>query len=192
MQSKDDSQHTDRFLYEELPESISVQSISQRGICRHLEEVVGSATRHHWLASARARIELEAKRVVSKVQIVCVNGRYAQGVFQMFVNLHDCGLIAAAVTVIGSREYRDDVSVLTPVVTFHDQLMGASDQRQTVVVVEGLADVLTESVASTSGAYSPTTSVVGITPEQIAHGTLVGHLLDSVERTDVVERVDAR
>lgn len=71
MQTKDDSQHTDRFLYEELPESISVQSISHRGIRRRLEEVVGSAARHHWLASARARIELEAKRLVSKVQSDC-------------------------------------------------------------------------------------------------------------------------
>lgn len=67
MQSKDDSQHTDRFLYEELPESISVQSISHRGTRRHLEEVVRSATRHHGLASAWARIELKAKRMVSKV-----------------------------------------------------------------------------------------------------------------------------
>lgn len=110
----------------------------------------------------------------------------------MFVNLHDCGLVSAAVTVIGSREYRDDVSVLTPVVTFHDQLMGTSDQRQTVVVVKSLADVLAESVASTSGAYSPTASVIGITPKQIAHGTLMGYLLDSVECANVVECVDAR
>lgn len=110
----------------------------------------------------------------------------------MFVNLHDRGLVAAAVTVIGSREYRDDISVLTPVVALHDQLMGSGDQRQTVVVVESLADVLAESVTSTSGTDSPTASVIGITPKQIAHGSLVGHLLDSVERTDVVQRVDAR
>jgi hypothetical protein len=62
----------DRFLYEELPESISVQSISHRGIRRRLEEVVGSAARHHWLASARARVELEARRLVSKLQINCM------------------------------------------------------------------------------------------------------------------------
>lgn len=73
MHSKDDSQHTDRFLYQELPESISVQSISQRGTRRHLEEVVGRATRHHWLASAWAGIELKAERQVSKIDVEPVN-----------------------------------------------------------------------------------------------------------------------
>lgn len=73
MHSKDDSQHTDCFLYQELPESISVQSISRRGTHRHLEEVVGCATRHHWLASAWAGIELKAEGLVSKVHIEPVN-----------------------------------------------------------------------------------------------------------------------
>lgn len=193
MHSKDDSQHTDRFLYQELPESISVQSISRRGIIRHhLEEVVGRATRHHWLASAWAGIELKAARLISKAHVVSINKRYLQGVLQMLVNFHDCGLVAAAVTVIGSREYCDDISVLAPVVSLHDQLMGSGDQCQTVVVVESLTDVLAESVTSTSGTDSPTASVVGITPKQIAHGSFVGYLLDSVERTDVVQCVDAR
>ena len=115
-----------------------------------------------------------------------------QGVLQVLINLHDRGLVAAAVTVIGSREYRDDISVLTPVVTFHDQLMGSGNQSKAIVMVESLADVLAEGVTSTSGTDSPTASVIGITPKQIAHGSLVGHLLDSVERTDVVQRVDAR
>lgn len=192
MHSKDDSQHTDRFLYQELPESISVQSISRRGIRRHLEEVVGRATRHHWLASAWAGIELKAGRLVSKVNLGTTNKQYLQSVFQMLVNFHDCGLVAATVTVIGSREYCDDISVLTPVVALHNQLMGSGDQCQTVVVVESLTDVLAESVTSTSGTDSPTASVIRITPKQIAHGSLMGYLLDSVERADVVQCVDAR
>lgn len=110
----------------------------------------------------------------------------------MLINLHDCGLVAATVTVIRCGKYRDNVSVLAPVVALHDQLMGSGDQGQAVVVVESLADVLSEGVASTSGAYSPTASVVGVTPEQIAHGALVGHFLDSVESADVVEGIDAR
>lgn len=34
--------------------------------------------------------------------------------------------------------------------------------------------------------------VVGITPQQIAHGSLMRHLLQAVQRADVVERVDRR
>ena len=110
----------------------------------------------------------------------------------MLVNLHDCGLVAAAVAVIRCGEYRNNVSVLTPVVAFHDQLMGSGNQSKAIVMIESLADVLAEGVAGTSGTYSPTASVVGVTPQQIAHGTLVGHLLDSVERTNVIQCVDAR
>ena len=38
-----------------------------KGTRGHLEEVVGSAARHHWLAGAWARIELEARRLVSNM-----------------------------------------------------------------------------------------------------------------------------
>lgn len=38
-----------------------------KGTQDHLEEVVGGAARHHRLAGAWARIELEARRLVSKM-----------------------------------------------------------------------------------------------------------------------------
>jgi hypothetical protein len=59
-------------------------------------------------------------------------------------------------------------------------------------VIECFWDVLTESISGTSGTYTPSASVIGITPEQIAHGTFVRHFLDSVERSNVVESVNAR
>lgn len=58
-------------------------------------------------------------------------------------------------------------------------------------MVERLRDVLTECVTSTTGRYSPTTPVVGIRPEKVAHGPFVWHFLNAVKRPDVIERVNA-
>ena len=70
--------------------------------------------------------------------------------------------------------------------------MGTSNKRETIVMVERLADVLAECVSSSSGAYSPSATVVGVRPQQVAHGTLMGHLLYPVQCTDVIKRVNAR
>ena len=91
-----------------------------------------------------------------------------------------------------TREDGDDVPVLAPVVALHDQLMGSRNQSQTVVVVKGLANVLAKGVTCTSWAYSPAASIVGVTPEQVAHRAFVGHFLDSVEGANVVKGIDTR
>ncbi len=58
-------------------------------------------------------------------------------------------------------------------------------------MIEGFRDVLAERVTRTTRRDTPTAAIIRIRPEQIAHGSFVGHLLDSVEGADVVERVDA-
>lgn len=70
--------------------------------------------------------------------------------------------------------------------------MGTCHQSQAIVVVEGFGNVLSERVSSTTGRDSPSTSVIGITPEQITHGTFVGNFLNTIKRPDVVESVDGR
>ena len=57
-------------------------------------------------------------------------------------------------------------------------------------MVKLLGDVLTETVASASGADTPATSVIGVRPKEIADRSLVGSLLDAVQLTDLVEGVD--
>ena len=74
--------------------------------------------------------------------------------------------------------------------TFHDELMSPCDERQAVVVVESLRNVLAECVASATGRYSPPTAVVRIRPEEIAHGSFMRNLLHPVDRPDMVESVN--
>jgi hypothetical protein len=51
-------------------------------------------------------------------------------------------------------------------------------------------DVLPERVSSSSRRYAPTASVVWVGPEQVTHRSFVRDLLDSIDRSDVVEGVD--
>ena len=113
-------------------------------------------------------------------------------VLESVIQLHDGGLVAASVAVVGRGEDGDDVPVVGPVVSLHDQLVGPGHQVQPVAVVERLGDVLTEGVASSAGRYSPASAVIGVGPEEVTHGTLVWDLLEPVQSSDMVQRVDTR
>lgn len=69
--------------------------------------------------------------------------------------------------------------------------MGTRDHLQVVGMVELLSDVLTESVTSASGIHAPSSSVIRIRPKQIAHRSFMRHFLESFERADVVEGLNA-
>lgn len=132
-----------------------------------------------------------------------------QRILQMLINFHNGGLVTAPVAVVWSwreisieiqcstgecrkhtREDSHHVPILRPIVSLHYQLMRPCHQSQAVVVIKSLRDILPECVSSTPGGNAPAASVVGITPQQVAHRSLVGNLLDSIQRPDVVERVD--
>lgn len=114
-----------------------------------------------------------------------------QGVLQVLVNLHNRSLVATSVTVIWSAEDGHDVSILTPIVSFHDQLVCSGNQCEAIVMIECFRNILTKGIPGTSWTDAPSTSIIRITPEEITHRTLMGNFLDSVKRSDVVECVDA-
>mmetsp|Transcript_19392 Transcript_19392/g.56728 ORF Transcript_19392/g.56728 Transcript_19392/m.56728 type:complete len:305 (+) Transcript_19392:329-1243(+) len=110
----------------------------------------------------------------------------------MLIHLHDGRLIAAAVAVIGRREDGHDVHLVTPIVAVHDQLMGPADQIEAVLVIPLLRNVLAEGESGPAGADAPAAPFVRIAPEEVAHGSLVGHLLHSIQLPHVIERIDGR
>ena len=65
-----------------------------------------------------------------------------EGVLQGVIQLHDAGLIAAPVAVVGGGEDGDHVPIVTPVVALHHQLMGPAHQGQAVRMVECLGYIL--------------------------------------------------
>jgi len=112
-------------------------------------------------------------------------------VLEVLVDLEDGGLVATTVAIVGCAEYGDGVSVVAPRETLHCQLMRARDEHQPIVVVELLGDVLPKRVPRATRRNAPSGSVVRIRPEQIAHGTLVWHLL-SRQLTNLIEQIDGR
>ncbi len=70
--------------------------------------------------------------------------------------------------------------------------MRARDQLQPVRVVELLADVRPERVPSAARRDAPALAVIRVGPQQVAHGALVWHLLQALERAHRVQRVDRR
>ena len=80
---------------------------------------------------------------------------------------------------------------MLPLVSLHDELMGASNKVKAVNVSELFGYVLTESVTSATRRNTPTAPLIGIRPEQVADGTLVRRLLHAIELANLVEGVDA-
>jgi len=70
-----------------------------------LEEVIGSSASDVRFSATRGRIKLK------------------EGVFQLVVQFHNPRLVSASVTIIGGRENGHHVSVVAPVVSFHDELV---------------------------------------------------------------------
>ena len=96
---------------------------------------------------------------------------------QVLVHLHDRGLVAAAVAVVWRRKNSYNIVVMVPLEPSHNELMGSSDNVKTIPAVELLGHVHAERVSSSARADSPPWPLVWVAPHEIAHGTLVRHLL---------------
>ena len=68
--------------------------------------------------------------------------------------------------------------------------MRPRNQRQTIVVVKRLTDVLTERVTCATRRYAPATSVVGIRPQEVTHRSFMRYLLHTINAPYVVKGVD--
>jgi hypothetical protein len=109
------------------------------------------------LSASRRRIKLQATRITPFIHL--------QRILQVLVNLHDSSLVTTSIAVIRCTEDSHDVSLLTPIVPLHDQLMGSADERKAVVMVEGFRDILPERVSGSARGDAPAASVVWVRPE---------------------------
>ena len=81
------------------------------------------------------RSEEVVGRAQANVRDLCLSGsrvELEEIILHELVDLHYGGLVTAAVAVVGRGEDRDDVALVRPVVSVHDQLMGAGDARQVI------------------------------------------------------------
>jgi len=103
---------------------------------------------------ARCRIELQKFAVL----VNAILGGLRNGV----IDFHNGRLIATTITIVGSREHRNDAAVVLPLVAFHDELMGAGDKVKAVEMGELHGNVFAKSVAGTTGRNAPSGTVARI------------------------------
>ena len=70
--------------------------------------------------------------------------------------------------------------------------MCARDQGEVVLVVEMLYDFAAKEEASAARGEAPAVDLVGVGPEEIAHGTFVRDFLFAVQEADAVDCVEER
>lgn len=63
--------------------------------------------------------------MIENLQFAMVMNRILGALIDRIIYLHYSSLVSTAVTIIGSRKDSDDLSVVLPLVPFHDKLMGA-------------------------------------------------------------------
>lgn len=114
-----------------------------------------------------------------------------EGILEPVIQFHNGSLVATPVAVVWSREDGDYIPIMAPIVSFHHQLVRSGQQCQAVGVVVSLRDILSEGVARPAWRNSPTTTVIGVRPQQVAHRTLMWHFLQPVQSPDVIQGVDA-
>lgn len=98
----------------------------------------------------------------------------------VFIHFYNGCLIAASIAIVGGTKDSDYILVMSLSVAIIDQLMCSEYHLNVIVVIELFTDVLSESITCSSLADSPTYSFIGITPEEITHGTFMRDFLNSV------------
>jgi len=74
----------------------------------------------------------------------------------------------------------------------HDELVGPCHCLKAIFLNKLIRDVLPERVACASRRDAPACAVVGVGPEQVAHGALMGHLHHSIDVSNHIKGVQAR
>ena len=74
------------------------------------------------------------------------------------VDLHNCGLISTSVTIVGGRENGNDLSIVLPLIAFHDKLVGTWNEMKAINVSKLLGNVLSEGVPGSPRWDTPSTS----------------------------------
>lgn len=68
--------------------------------------------------------------------------------------------------------------------------MGTGNSNEFICVIELFRNVLTEGVSGTSWRNTPTTALIWVRPEQVAHWAFLWHLLNSIKLFNLIKGVD--
>ena len=92
-------------------------------------------------------------------ELYMIMNRFFTASIHRIIHFHNGGLVATSITIVGSWKDSHNGFVVLPLVSLHDELMGASNKVKAVNVSELFGYVLTESVTSATRRNTPTTAV---------------------------------
>jgi hypothetical protein len=128
---------------------------------------------------------------------------------QVFADIHDGCNIATAIAVVRSRpdgNHRllrevilEEVSIglssrrrSSYLVTLIDQLMSASNELQSIYMVELSCNLITKEPAGAAWRNGPSFNIFRVTPDEITESTLMRDLLSTCNDTNLVNGADFR
>lgn len=102
-------------------ESVVVVAVNESGVEQNLlQEVVRSPSRDMRFSSSWSRIKLKER------------------VLKVVIQFHDRSLIPTSIAIVWCRKNGNHLSIVTPVVSFHHQLMSSSNESQAIGMIKGL------------------------------------------------------
>lgn len=103
-------------------------------------------------------VDANKARVGQNSQFDMVMNCFLIDVINVIVNLHNGGLIATSVAIVGGREDSHHSSIVLPLITLHNELMSSGNEVKIIDVGELFSDVLPECVPGSSWRDPPATS----------------------------------
>ena len=150
--------------------------------CRHVFTILSTSISQEVVRGSACDMRLSTTRRWVKHQEIVIH---------LFVNLHYSSLVAAPITIVWRWEYRHNLLFMAPIIACHDELMGASNRFQPILLDKLVWNVLSKGVAGSAWRDSPACTVVRIWPQQVAHWTFVRYLHNTVNISDHVQSIQA-
>jgi len=111
---------------------------------------------------------------------------------ELIVNFKDRSLVAASVAIVRCGEKGEELVAVSVLVSIHHELMRSHSQREAIRGVPAIGDVLAEDVAGATRRDSPRDPILRVGPDEVADRAVVGHLVEAVQFTHIVQRVELR
>ena len=127
---------------------------------------------------------------ITKIILIWCWVELQESVLHELINLHDCCFVTTSVTIVRSGENSDDISIMRPIISIHNQLMCSSYQLKIVGMIKLFTDILSERVACTSWRDSPTASIIWVGPKEITNRSFSWHFHDSIKLVNLIEGID--
>ena len=91
--------------------------------------------------------------------------------------------LTTAIAVVRRTENGDHILFMGPIKPLHNELVRSRYQVDAICVIELLRDVLSKRIPCPSRRDSPTTPIVWVGPQQVAHGPFMRHLAKAKRQT---------